>query len=175
MHNKTCRHPCNKKPRIGGVTVPSRHKNTAEDQPSPHDRKTHGKNHPAPNDGVHSRRPSIPSRQKNTQQKAIRRVIKRVTKKAAHTRDRPQFIVQIRNYFRPITVIPQPAREKIIHGHFNGIFQRTGNSFITPQNTRQKVPPPQKKNKKNPASAGLFLLIFNFPHFVSLDVICNSI
>ena len=44
-------------------------------------------------------------------------------------------IVHIRNYFKPIAVIPQSAREKIIHCYFDGIFQRAGYSLMTPQNT----------------------------------------
>ena len=39
------------------------------------------------------------------------------------------------NNQKPIAVIPQSAREKIIHCYFDGIFQRAGYSLMAPQNT----------------------------------------
>ena len=44
-------------------------------------------------------------------------------------------IIPIWDNLKPITVIAQPARKKIIHGYFDGIFQRSGYSLMTPQNT----------------------------------------
>lgn len=83
-------------------------------------------------------------------------------------------IIPIWDNLKPITVIAQPAREKIIHGYFDGIFQRAGYSLV-PQYTTSAKKSPTKKEKEKNASTELFLLIFNFPHFVSFDVICNSI
>ena len=83
-------------------------------------------------------------------------------------------IIPIWDNLKPITVIAQPAREKIIHCYFDGIFQRAGYSLV-PQYTTSAKKSPTKKEKEKNASTELFLLIFNFPHFVSFDVICNSI
>ena len=57
-------------------------------------------------------------------------------------------IVQIRNYFKPIAVIPQPAREKIIHGYFDGIFQRAGYSLVPQYTTSAKKSPTKKEKEK---------------------------
>ena len=74
-------------------------------------------------------------------------------------------IIPIWDNLKPITIVPQSAREKIIHCYFDGIFQRAGYSLMTPQNTTSAKKTSTKKKKQKKRKCRAFLIDIQFPTF----------